>query len=308
MNVTKLFNGIKTGDRRSIAKSITLIESNSPKDFKHQADLLELLVNNKSAKKSIRIGISGVTGAGKSSLIEKIGLELINMGKKIGVLAVDPSSPITGGSILGDKTRMEKLSNHESAYVRPSPNKANSGGLAISTRESVLILENAGYDFIFIETVGVGQSEYTVNSLVDVFIILLLPSTGDELQGSKKGINELADLIIINKADLDLADAAKLTRAHYRETLGDKVILGSIKDEIFEKEKESLLKLILENSEEDFHLKRKDQQHLWLKQAIQKKCFQAMDHYFNQNEINKELHDSSGVYKKAQEIFEKIFK
>ena len=230
------------------------------------------------------------------------------MGKKVGVLAVDPSSPITGGSILGDKTRMEKLSNHESAYVRPSPNKANSGGLAISTRESVLVLENAGYDFIFIETVGVGQSEYTVNSLVDVFIILLLPSTGDELQGSKKGINELADLIIINKADLDLADAAKLTMAHYRETLGDKVILGSIKGEIFKKEKESLLKLILENSEDDFQLKRKDQQHLWLKQAIQKKCFQAMDNYFNQNEIKKELHDSSGVYKKAQEIFEKIFK
>jgi len=168
---------------------------------------------------SIRIGITGVPGVGKSTFIEAFGLYLIEQGKRVAVLAVDPSSPIAGGSILGDKTRMEQLSRSEQAFIRPSPSEGALGGVAQKTRETMLLCEAAGYDVILVETVGVGQSEYQVAGMVDFFMVLMLPGGGDELQGIKKGIMELADALVINKADGDSERLAQLTRQQYTSAM-----------------------------------------------------------------------------------------
>jgi LAO/AO transport system kinase len=204
-------------DRASLAKAITLIES-AREDHAKEAQALLQSVLPKTGK-AIRIGISGVPGVGKSTFIEAFGLEVIRQGHKVAVLAVDPSSARTGGSILGDKTRMEKLSNHPDAFIRPSPAGGALGGVARNTREAMLLCEAAGYDVILIETVGVGQSETDVADMVDLFLLLLLPSGGDELQGIKRGIMELADLVVINKADGELLPAANRTRAEYAAAL-----------------------------------------------------------------------------------------
>ena len=304
-NIKNLWKGILEKDRRSIAKAITLLESCKESDHKNQESLLELLMKNKKTP-SIKIGVSGITGAGKSTFIEKIGMQFIKDGKNVAVLAVDPSSPISGGSILGDKTRMEELSNHDNAYVRPSPNKANSGGLSISTRESILVLENAGFDIIFVETVGVGQSEYLAHSLVDLFLVLLLPSTGDELQGAKKGINELADLVFINKADKDLETQAGLTKISYAETLGEeKVLLNSnLNKELLEKNYNNLI-TTLNSLSESINQKRESQNIQWVKQAVEKKCAQQIRSYFESTSIKKQQSDK--IYQTADEDFSKIF-
>jgi LAO/AO transport system kinase len=208
---------ILTGDRRSLAKAITLIES---KLYKHRAQAQEILKDIlPHTGKSLRIGITGTPGVGKSTFIETFGLYLVSLGKKVAVLAVDPSSPITGGSIMGDKTRMEQLSNSENAFIRPSPSSGSLGGVAQKTRETMLLCEAAGYDVILVETVGVGQSEYEVASMVDFFQVLMLPNAGDELQGIKKGILELADAIVVNKADGESVNLAKLTQTHYSSAL-----------------------------------------------------------------------------------------
>ena len=164
---------------------------------------------------SIRLGISGIPGVGKSTFIEAFGLHLVEQGKRVAVLAVDPSSPLAGGSILGDKTRMEELSRSENAFIRPSPTAGSLGGVAHKTREAMLLAEAAGYDVILVETVGVGQSEFDVAGMVDFFMVLMIPNAGDELQGIKKGILELADALLINKADGDSVNLAKTTQRHY---------------------------------------------------------------------------------------------
>ncbi len=187
------------GNRRALGQAITLVESKSPAR-RAQADKT-LQDSLPYAGKSVRIGISGTPGVGKSTFIETLGMKLIAAGKKLAVLAVDPSSPLSAGSILGDKTRMQQLASQQEAFIRPSPAGTTLGGVARNTREAILLCEAAGYDFIIVETVGVGQSEYTVRSMVDVFVYLQLPNAGDELQGIKKGILEVADLILINKAD-----------------------------------------------------------------------------------------------------------
>ena len=304
-NIKNLWKGILERDRRSIAKAITLLESCKETDQKDQEFLLELLMKNKKTP-SLKIGVSGITGAGKSTFIEKIGMQFIKDGKNVAVLAVDPSSPISGGSILGDKTRMEELSNHDNAYVRPSPNKANSGGLSISTRESILVLENAGFDIIFVETVGVGQSEYLAHSLVDLFLVLLLPSTGDELQGAKKGINELADLVFINKADKDLETQAGLTKISYAETLGEeKVLLNSnLNKELLKKNYNNLI-ISLKGLSTSISQRRESQNMQWVKQAVEKKCAQKIKSYFESTAIKKQQSDK--IYQTADEIFSKIF-
>lgn len=212
---SKILKGIASGDRRSIAKAITIIESTLKKDRKTSNDILSAIMPK--TQKSLRIGVSGIPGVGKSTFIESFGMMLIEHNKKLAVLAVDPTSPITGGSILGDKTRMEKLSSHDNAFIRPSPTSGNLGGVAKKTRETSLIMEAAGYDIILIETVGVGQSEVEVQSMVDIFIVLQMPSTGDELQGIKKGILELADMVIINKADGDLRIAAEKAKLEHEK-------------------------------------------------------------------------------------------
>jgi len=202
--------------RRAIAKAITLLESTRP-DHRAQADeLLTALLPHTG--KSFRLGISGVPGVGKSTFIEALGLFLIGRGHRVAVLTIDPSSSISGGSILGDKTRMEKLSVQERAYIRPSPSSGTLGGVAEKTREAMLVCEAAGYDFVIVETVGVGQSEIAVAGMTDMFVLMQLPNAGDDLQAIKKGVVELADLVVINKADLD-PDAATRARAQVTSAL-----------------------------------------------------------------------------------------
>lgn len=205
---------LRQGDRRTLAVAITLVESKRD-DHRYEAQqVLEQILPQTG--NSIRIGITGIPGVGKSTFIEAFGLHLIKQGKKVAVLAVDPSSPVAGGSILGDKTRMEMLSREENAFIRPSPSEGSLGGVAHKTRETMLLCEAAGYDVIIVETVGVGQSEYEVASMVDFFLVLMLPNAGDELQGIKKGILELADAVVINKADGESINLAKQAQLHYQ--------------------------------------------------------------------------------------------
>ncbi len=205
------------GDRRTLAKAITLIESTKEEDQIKSQELLNKILNGN--KKSFRLGITGSPGVGKSTFIENFGQYLISQNHKVAVLAIDPSSPTSGGSILGDKTRMEKLSNDPSAFIRPTPSSGTLGGVAQKTREAILLCEAAGFDFIIIETVGVGQSEFEVANMVDFFMILMLPNSGDELQGIKKGILELADAIVVNKADGDSENLAIKSQAQFQSAL-----------------------------------------------------------------------------------------
>jgi len=196
-----LIHGEALPKRRALAKAITLMES-TRQDHRQQADqlLTQLLPHTGN---SMRIGLSGVPGVGKSTLIENLGLWLITQGHKVAVLAVDPSSSLSGGSILGDKTRMDLLSNNPSAFIRPSPSSGTLGGVAEKTRECILLCEAAGYDIVIVETMGVGQSETTVAGMTDMFVVMQLPNAGDDLQAIKKGIMEIADVVLINKSDLD---------------------------------------------------------------------------------------------------------
>ncbi|MEI7530592.1 MAG: methylmalonyl Co-A mutase-associated GTPase MeaB [Betaproteobacteria bacterium] len=193
--------------RRAIAKMITLLESTRLEHREKALSILDELLP--FSGNSFRIGVSGVPGVGKSTFIEVLGLRLIQEGHKVAVLAVDPSSSLTGGSILGDKTRMERLSVHEKAFIRPSPASGNLGGVAAKTRESMLVVESAGYDIVIVETVGVGQSEIAVANMTDIFVLMQLPNAGDDLQAIKKGVMEVADLIVINKADLHQPSATQ---------------------------------------------------------------------------------------------------
>ncbi len=216
MDTTDLARNLKSGNRRALARAITLVESSRAD---HRAQALGLLQTLGTAQQALRIGLSGTPGVGKSTFIEAFGLMLTQQGLRVAVLAVDPSSARSGGSILGDKTRMERLSRDPLAFIRPSPSQAQMGGVARRTREAVALCEAAGFDVILIETVGVGQSETVVAELCDLFILLLAPAGGDELQGVKRGIMEMADLILVNKADGDLKAAAMRTCADYAGAL-----------------------------------------------------------------------------------------
>ena len=196
-----ILHGAPAVRRRAMAKAITLLESTRADDRTQGDELLTALLPHTG--RAFRLGISGVPGVGKSTFIEALGLHLIAQGLKVAVLAIDPSSTVSGGSILGDKTRMEQLSMQESAYIRPSPSSGTLGGVAEKTREAMLVCEAAGYDVVIIETVGVGQSEIAVQGMTDMFCVLQLPNAGDDLQAIKKGVMELADLVVINKADID---------------------------------------------------------------------------------------------------------
>ncbi len=216
-NPEQLFEGLQNGSRSALSAAITLIESENPKDRKLAAVLLSRC--KKVAKSAKRIGITGVPGVGKSTFIESFGLQLLEKGLKIAVLAIDPSSSVSGGSILGDKTRMEQLSTQEAVFIRPSAAGRTLGGVAKNTREAILLCEAAGFDIIIIETVGVGQSETVVHGMVDFFLVLMLAGAGDELQGMKRGIMELADTVVINKADGANEIAAKNARTQYASAL-----------------------------------------------------------------------------------------
>ena len=215
--VTSLADAIRERDRRALARALTLVESTRP-DHRGRAEaLLSLLLPATGG--SARIGISGAPGVGKSTFIEALGLLLADAGRRVAVLAVDPSSEVSGGSILGDKTRMERLSRHPNAFIRPSPSGGALGGVARRSRETLLLMEAAGYEVVLVETVGVGQSETAVAEMTDSFLLLLAPAGGDELQGIKKGIVELADLLVVTKADGDLIPSAERARGDYTGAL-----------------------------------------------------------------------------------------
>ena len=217
MDTTERARLIRSGDRRALARAITLVESARPD---HRADAVALIdALREPRREALRIGLSGTPGVGKSTFIEAFGLMLTGQGLKVAVLAVDPSSARSGGSILGDKTRMERLSRDPLAFIRPSPSQSQLGGVARRTREAVALCEAAGFDVVLIETVGVGQSETVVAELSDLFLLLLAPAGGDELQGVKRGIMEMADLILVNKADGELKSAALRTVADYAGAL-----------------------------------------------------------------------------------------
>src|SRR6056297_1436040 len=217
MDIAQLSEKIIKGDRRALSRAITLIES-ARADHREQAtELLERLKD--SNRQAIRVGLSGTPGVGKSTFIESFGTMLTGQGLRVAVLAVDPSSARSGGSILGDKTRMERLSREKDAFIRPSPSQSQLGGVARRTREAIALCEAAGFDIVLIETVGVGQSETMVSEMADLFVLLLAPAGGDELQGVKRGIMEMADMILINKADGDLKAAATRTCSDYSGAL-----------------------------------------------------------------------------------------
>lgn len=215
--VDELEAGVLRADRAAMGRAITLLESSRPADRERAGKLLRRLMPRSGG--AHRVGVTGVPGVGKSTFLEALGTRLLDAGRRVAVLTVDPSSAVSGGSILGDKTRMAALSTHENAFVRPSPTGGSLGGVARKTRESMLLCEAAGYDVVFVETVGVGQSETVVAEMVDTVLLLLLPGGGDELQGIKRGILELIDVVAVNKADGDAVTAAREARVEYESGL-----------------------------------------------------------------------------------------
>jgi LAO/AO transport system kinase len=217
LTIDDFVNGVRDRDRAVLGRAITLVESNHPDHRRQAQQLLTALLPDTGA--SHRLGISGVPGVGKSTFIERFGCNLIDQGHRVAVLTVDPSSTVTRGSILGDKTRMERLASRDEAFIRPSPTGGSLGGVARKTRETILVCEAAGFDVVLVETVGVGQSETVVADMVDFFLVLMLAGAGDELQGIKRGILELAHLVAVNKADADNLDAAQRDRAQLEQAL-----------------------------------------------------------------------------------------
>ena len=278
LDIEALFQELKNGSKTALSKAITLVESNNLTHQEKATLLIEKCLP--FAGNSIKIGITGVPGVGKSTFIEAFGSLLIAEGKKVAVLAVDPSSSVSGGSILGDKTRMENLVKQENAFIRPSPSGDSLGGVARKTRETIILCEAAGFDHLLIETVGVGQSETTVHSMTDFFLLLKLAGAGDELQGIKRGIIEMADLIVINKADADNLKASKKAKVEFNRALHlyppkesqwtPKVVLASaLQNEGIEK----IWKLILdyENLTKKngyFEKNRHEQSKFWMLQTI----------------------------------------
>ena len=274
-DVQPYLQGILDRDRRMLAKTITLVESSLPADQELSRQILDSLMPDTG--KSLRLGITGMPGAGKSTFIESFGTILTQKGYHVAVLAVDPSSPKTGGSILADKTRMEKLAVNDKAFIRPSPSGETLGGVARKTRETMLLCEAAGFDVVMIETVGVGQSEVTVASMVDFFLVLMIAGAGDELQGIKKGVMELADAVAVNKADGDNIERAKMARRQYEMAFhllsppylnwSPPVVTCS---SITMAGLENILKIILEHRDKltasgELQKKRKEQATEWLK-------------------------------------------
>lgn len=294
--VTHLVNGILKRDITALSRAITLVESSNPEHLKKANAIINDCLPH--ANKSIRIGITGVPGVGKSTFIETFGTYLTSLGKKVAVLAVDPSSSVTKGSILGDKTRMEDLVKNQNAFIRPSPSGTSLGGVARKTRETIILCEAAGYDIIIIETVGVGQSETAVHSMVDFFLLLKLAGAGDELQGIKRGIMEMADAIAINKADGDNIKPAKLAKVEFNRALHlypskpsgwqPKVTLCSALKNEGIKDLWELIEdyLKLTKSNHFFETNRKEQNKFWLLQTIEDRL---KSEFFKTPKIKKEL-------------------
>ncbi len=304
-SVDEYFEGILKSEITILSRAITLVESNLPEHNQIAQELLTKILPYTG--NSIRVGVTGSPGVGKSTFIESLGMYLCESGHKVSVLAVDPSSTITKGSILGDKTRMEHLSRHPNAFIRPSPSGGVLGGVGRKTRESILLCEAAGFDVVFVETVGVGQSEVLVRSMVDFFLLLILPGGGDELQGFKKGSVELADAIVINKADGENLSLAKLTMKEYKQAIHyitnvtegweTKVLLASALNGSGIKEIWQVIMDFCEKTKESgvFHLRRRKQILDWFHSLLKETVLNS----FFQNPI---------VLKFLPELEESIFK
>ncbi len=276
---SKLIQGILTSDKTALSRSITIIESTSPKHQQQAKEIIDACLPQ--ANKSIRIGITGVPGVGKSTFIEQFGLLIIQKNHKVAILTIDPSSSISGGSILGDKTRMEELVKEPNAFIRPSASGDSLGGVARKTREAIILCEAAGYDVILIETVGVGQSETAVHSMTDFFLLMKLPGAGDELQGIKRGIMEMADSIVINKADGNNKTAAKLAKTEFNRALHlypnkdndwipKTITCSALNNEGIAEIWELISEYIAITKENGYFLeKRKEQNKFWLLQTIE---------------------------------------
>ena len=272
---------IIAGERAAIAKAITLVESSREEDIIQSHELISELI--KSPGHAIRVGFSGPPGVGKSTFIESFGSYIVNKNFKLGVLAIDPSSNFTGGSILGDKTRMSEISKNENTFIRSTPSRGSLGGIAVGTREAAIILDAAGYDYIFIETVGVGQSEITAANLVDIFTLIVGPGSGDELQGIKKGITEYADIFIVNKNDGDLASQASKTASDYKSALSfynkdsdaletQVVLVSSIENKGMDEVLDSYNKIVNVNKvNNQFDKRRENQLAYWLEEEVRNK-------------------------------------
>ena len=277
----KLKDRIIAGERAAIAKAITLVESSREEDIIQSHELISELI--RSPGQAIRIGFSGPPGVGKSTFIESFGSYIVNKNFKLGVLAIDPSSNFTGGSILGDKTRMSEISKNENTFIRSTPSRGSLGGIAVGTREAAIILDAEGYDYIFIETVGVGQSEITAANLVDIFTLIVGPGSGDELQGIKKGITEYADIFIVNKNDGDLASQASKTASDYKSALSfynkdsdaletQVVLVSSIENKGMDEVLDSYNKIVNVNKvNNQFDKRRENQLAYWLEEEVRNK-------------------------------------
>ena len=315
----ELKDRIVAGERAAIAKAITLVESSRDEDIQQSHELISQLI--KSPGKAIRVGFSGPPGVGKSTFIESFGTFLVNKNFKLGVLAIDPSSNFTGGSILGDKTRMSEISKNDNTFIRSTPSRGSLGGIAVGTREAAIILDAAGYDYIFIETVGVGQSEITAANLVDIFTLIVGPGSGDELQGIKKGITEYADLFIVNKNDGDLAAQASKTASDYKSALSfynkesntldtQVVLVSSIENKGMDLvlDAYNLITETNKNSNE-FQNRRKNQLSYWLEEEVRNKILLKLnkDREISKkiaNEVTKIISGDTGFYTASQAIID----
>ena len=305
IDVKKVISGLLNGDIVSLSKAITIVESDNVKDISNSNKIISSCLKNRT--NSIRIGITGVPGVGKSTFIEAFGNQLTEQGYKVAILAIDPTSTVSRGSIMGDKTRMNTLVNNKNAFIRPSPASSHYGGVAKKTRESIILCEAAGYNIIIVETVGVGQNEISVSEMVDIFLLLKLSGAGDELQGIKRGIIEMADAIIINKADGDNIDESNKAMAEFSMALKlyptkksnwvPKVLTcSSINNSGIEPIWKLVLKYISDTKENKFFAEnRKRQNKYWLLQTINDKL---QSDFFSNDEIKKELENKYNLLDK----------
>jgi len=319
--MTKLKDSILAGERAAIAKAITLVESSREEDIIQSHELISELI--KSPGHAIRVGFSGPPGVGKSTFIESFGSYIINKNFKLGVLAIDPSSNFTGGSILGDKTRMSEISKNENTFIRSTPSRGSLGGIAVGTREAAIILDAAGYDYIFIETVGVGQSEITAANLVDIFTLIVGPGSGDELQGIKKGITEYADIFIVNKNDGDLASQASKTASDYKSALSfynkdsealetQVVLVSSIENKGMDEVLDSYNKIVSVNKANDqFDKRRENQLAYWLEEEVRNKILLKLSSEKEtsaliESEVRRIINGETGFYSASKVIIDRF--
>ena len=317
----KLRDRIIAGERAAIAKAITLVESSREEDIIQSHELISELI--KSPGHAIRVGFSGPPGVGKSTFIESFGSYIVSKNFKLGVLAIDPSSNFTGGSILGDKTRMSEISKNENTFIRSTPSRGSLGGIAVGTREAAIILDAAGYDYIFIETVGVGQSEITAANLVDIFTLIVGPGSGDELQGIKKGITEYADIFIVNKNDGDLASQASKTASDYKSALSfynkdsdaletQVVLVSSIENKGMDEVLDSYNKIVNVNKvNNQFDRRRENQLAYWLEEEVRNKILLKLSSEKEtsellESEVRRIISGETGFYSASKVIIDRF--